>query len=211
VRKTVPLLAASPRCASGASCVSYSTLGEPSKLSRGNPGPRCFACEKQRGEFEVEAAALKLKTVKHRQVKKPSRSEGYEPEVRSGAERFSELPTTERAGAALVGHQDAEVSRASAIRESSRASVLTCERRLQSALVSNDARLTRRWSRSLREARARLLWAEADRIIGANEIPPTSSTTDTTTSDQASQAAARPLIPPTLRSCPPVRCIMTPL
>jgi hypothetical protein len=50
-----------------------------------------------------------------------------------------------------------------------------------------------------------------DRVIRANEIPPTSSTTDTTTSDQASQAAARPLIPPTLRSCPPVRCVMTPL
>jgi hypothetical protein len=130
VRKTLTAL----RCASGAECVSYPTLGEPSKLSRGNPGPRCFACEKQRKEFEVEAAALKLKTAKHRQVKKPSRSEGYEPEV----------------------------SRASAIRERRRASVLTCERGLQSAIVSDDARLTRRWSRSLREARARLLWAEAD-------------------------------------------------
>jgi hypothetical protein len=134
VRKTVLLPAASLRCASGASCVSYPTLGEPSKLSRGNPGPRCFACEKQRGEFEVEAAALKLRTVKHQQVKKPGRSEGYEPEV----------------------------SRASAIRERRRVSVLTCERGLQSAIVLGDARLTRRWSRSLREAQARLLWAEAD-------------------------------------------------
>ena len=44
-----------------------------------------------------------------------------------------------------------------------------------------------------------------DRVIRANEIPPTSSTTDSTTSDQASQAAARVLIPPTpstLISCP---------
>jgi len=137
-------------------------LGEPSKLSRGNPGPRCFACERQRKEFEVEAAAAKLKAAKHRQVKRPRRSEGYEPEVRSGAERFMERASTERAGAALVGHQDAEVGRASAIRERCRASVLTCERGLQSALVSNDARLTRRWSRSLRDAKARLLWAEAD-------------------------------------------------
>jgi hypothetical protein len=147
VRKTVLLSAAPLRCASGANCVSYPTLGEPSKLSRGNPGPRCFACEKQRGEFEVEAAALKLKAAKHRQMKKPSRSKDYEPEVRSGAERFSERPTTERA---------------SAIRERRRASVLTCERGLQSAIVSDDARLTRRWSRSLREAQDRLLWAEAD-------------------------------------------------
>jgi hypothetical protein len=162
VRKTVVLSAAPLRCASGVSCVSYTTLGEPSKLSRGNPGPRCFACEKQLGEFEDEAAALKLKAAKHRQMKKPSRSKDYEPEVRSGAERFSERPTTERADAALVGHQDAEVSRASAIRERRRASVLTCERGLQSAIVSEDARLTRRWSRSLREAHDRLLWAEAD-------------------------------------------------
>ena len=134
MRKTVLLPAAPLRCASGTNCVSYSTLGEPSKLSRGNPGPRCFACEKQRKEFEVEAAALKLKTAKHRQVKKPSRSEGHEPEV----------------------------SRASGIRERRRTSVLTCERGLQSAIVLGDARLTRRWSRSLREAQARLRWAEAD-------------------------------------------------
>jgi hypothetical protein len=134
VRKTVLLPAATVRCASGASCVSYPTLGEPSKLSRANPGPRCFACEKQRGEFEDEAVAAKLKTAKHRQVGRPSRSEGYEPEV----------------------------SRASAIRERRRTSVLTCERGLQSAIVLGDARLRRRWSRSLREARARLLWAEAD-------------------------------------------------
>ena len=134
MKKTVLLSAAPLRCASGVSCVSYPTLGEPSKLSRGNPGPRCFACEKQRAEFEVEAAALKLKVAKHWQVKKPSRSKNYQPEVR----------------------------RVSAIRERRRASVLTCERGLQTAIVSGDARLMRRWSRSLREAQARLLWAEAD-------------------------------------------------
>ena len=139
MRQTVQLSAAVLRCASGANCVSYPTLGEPSKLSRANPGPRCFACEKQRAEFEVEgvAAELKaeeLKAAKHRQKEKPSRSEGYEPEV----------------------------SRAWAIRERRRASVRTCERGLQSAIASNDTRLTRRWSRSLRDAKTRLLWAEAD-------------------------------------------------
>ncbi len=155
------------RCERGAKCVSYPTLGEPSKLSRANPGPRCFACEEHRMDFEVrafevEAVAAKAKATKHRQVKRPSRSEGYEPEVRSEAERFSERASTERAGAAVVGHQHAEVSRASAIRERRRASVLTCERGLQSAIVSGDARLTRSWSRSLRDAEARLTWAEAD-------------------------------------------------
>ena len=139
MRQTVQLPAWGLRCASGANCVSYPTLGEPSKLSRANPGPRCFACEKQRADFEVEgvAAELKaeeLKAAKHRQKEKPSRSEGYEPEV----------------------------SRAWALLERRRASVRTCERGLQSAIASNDTRLTRRWSRSLRDAKARLLWAEAD-------------------------------------------------
>jgi hypothetical protein len=134
VRKTVQLSAAALRCASGANCVSYPALGEPSKISRGNPGPRCFACEKQRGELEVKVVAAKLKAAKHRQVKKPSLSEGYEPEV----------------------------SRASEIRERRRMAVLTCERGLRSAIDSDDARLTRRWSRSLREAQARLLRAEGE-------------------------------------------------
>jgi hypothetical protein len=137
-------------------------LGEPSKLSRGNPGPTCFACEKQRRDFEFEAVAAKPKVGKHREVKRPSRSEGYEPEVRNCAKRFSERATTERAGAAFVGHQRAEVSRASAIWERRRASVLTCERGLQFAIVSDDARLMRTWSKSLQDAEARLLWAEAD-------------------------------------------------
>jgi hypothetical protein len=134
VRQTVLLPAAAPRCASGANCVSYSTLGEPSKLSRANPGPRCFACEKQRAEFEEGEVAAQQKAAKHRQTKKPSHSESHEPEL----------------------------SPASAILERRRASVRTCERGLQSAIASNDTRLTRRWSRSLRDAKARLLWAEAD-------------------------------------------------
>jgi hypothetical protein len=162
VRKTVLLPAAALRCASGANCVSYPALGEPSKLSRGNPGQSCFACEKQRGDREVEVFAAKLKAAKHRQVKSPSRSKDYDPNVRREAERFSDRATTERAGAAFVGHQHAEVSHASAIPERRRASVLTCKRGLQSAIVSGDARLTRSWSRSLRDAEARLLWAEAD-------------------------------------------------
>ena len=134
MRQTVLLPAAVPRCASGANCVSYSTLGEPSKLSRANPGPRCFACEKQRADFEEGGVGAQQKAAKHRQTKTPSHSEAHEPEV----------------------------SPASAILERRRASVRTCERGLQSAIASNDTRLTRRWSRSLRDAKARVLWAEAD-------------------------------------------------
>jgi hypothetical protein len=147
---------AARRCASGANCVSYSTLGEPSKLARGNPGARCFACEKQRAEREVEVFAANLTDAKHRQVKRPSPSKDSDPKVRS------ERATTKGAGAAAGGHQHAEVRHASAIRERRKASVLTCKRGLQSAIVSGDARLTRRWSRSLRDAEGRLLWAESE-------------------------------------------------
>ena len=135
------LPAAAPRCASGANCVSYPTLGEPSKLSRANPGPRCFACEKQRAEFEEGGVAAQLKAAKHRQTKKPNHSEAHE----------------------------SEVSPASAILERRRGSVRTCERGLQSAIASNDARLTRRWSKALRDAQARLLWAEADLEASENK------------------------------------------
>jgi len=78
--------------------------------------------------------AAKPKAGTFREVKRPSRSEDYVPEV----------------------------SRASAIRERRRASVLTCERGLQSAMDSDDARLMRTWSKALRAAEARLLWAEAE-------------------------------------------------
>jgi hypothetical protein len=53
-----------PRCANGVHCVAYPTLGEPSKLSRGNPGPRCFACKERRAAPKLEAAAAESKAVK---------------------------------------------------------------------------------------------------------------------------------------------------
>jgi hypothetical protein len=67
----------------------------------------------------------------------------------------------EGADAAFVGHQHTEESRALANRERRRASVLTCERGLHSAIDSGDVRLARMWSKALREAKARLLLAEA--------------------------------------------------
>ncbi len=73
---------------------------------------------------------------------KATKPKATKPKERSSAERFHE--------------------RLSAIRERRRASVLTCERGLQSAIVSDEARLMRTWSKSLRDAEARLLWAEAD-------------------------------------------------
>ena len=61
-----------------------------------------------------------------------------------------------------VGRELSEAERAREVWERRRRSVLTCEGGLRSALASGDERLVRRWSRSLREAEARLAWAEAD-------------------------------------------------
>ena len=56
-------------------------------------------------------------------------------------------------------------------------------------------------------------WRSATVELAArdNTSPPTSSATDSATSDQASQAAARLFVPPTPRPCSAVRCAMTPL
>ena len=140
-RKTV----AEPRCANGVNCVAYPALGEPSKLSRGNPGPRCFACEEEeqrRVASNSEATAAK---------------EGDESGKANGSRRAKSNGVEEQGGAEL-----SEAARAREVWERRRRSVLTCEGGLRSALASGDERLVRRWSRSLREAEARLAWAEAD-------------------------------------------------
>ena len=130
MRKTVE----EPRCSSGIRCVAYPALGEPSKLSRSNPGTRCFACEERRAASELKTAATnKKKAVERRKHLKEN-----------------------------AGREHTEVERAREVWERRRRSVLTCERGLRLALASGDERLVRRWSRSLREAEDRLAWAEAD-------------------------------------------------
>jgi hypothetical protein len=133
-RKTVN----EPRCSNGESCVAYPALGQPAKLSRGNPGTRCFACEERRVAFELKTAAADKKAVERRKA----------IELRWGKNNRLE--------------DHAEVDRAREVWERRSRSVLTCERGLRSALASGEARLVRRWSRSLRDARVRLAWAEAD-------------------------------------------------
>jgi hypothetical protein len=136
---------AQPRCAKGANCVAFPTLGEPSKLSRGNPGPRCFACEERR-------AASQLKRVAAKEKKAVEDGEEVSESRWGKSKRLEEH----------VGREHAEVGRAYVVLERRRKSVLTCERGLRSALASGDEHLVRRWSRSLRDAKARLAWAEAD-------------------------------------------------
>ncbi len=134
-------LAAAPRCASGKNCVAYPALGEPAKLSRGNPGRRCFACQERRA-----ASRLGLAVAEDAQPEKAG-------EPRRGRSGGLEEPS---------GGGNADADSAREVRERRRRSVLTCERGLRSAIASGDERLVRRWSRSLREAEERLAWAEAD-------------------------------------------------
>jgi hypothetical protein len=67
--------AAAPRCSNGKRCVAYPTLGEPAKLSRGNPGPRCFACEERRAVAQLKVTAVKLKAIEPRKSNETSDSE----------------------------------------------------------------------------------------------------------------------------------------
>jgi hypothetical protein len=45
------------RCSAGERCVSHAALGEPAKLSRGNPGPLCFACGERSAASALGGAA----------------------------------------------------------------------------------------------------------------------------------------------------------
>ena len=136
-------LAVAPRRASGKNCVAYPALGEPAKLSRGNPGRRCFACQERRAARRLGLA------VGEDEVARPEKA----GEPRRGWSGGLETPSS-------GGHADADSARE--VVERRKRSVLTCERGLRSALASGDERLARRWSKSLREAEERLAWAEAD-------------------------------------------------
>jgi hypothetical protein len=135
---------AAPRCSNGAKCVAFPTLGEPAKLSSGNPGPRCFACEER-------SAISALKRAVAKETKGTGSQEANEPR-RDKSNRLKEH----------VGKKHAEVGGSYVVLERRRKSVLTCERGLRSALASGDERLVRRWSRALRDAETRLAWSEAD-------------------------------------------------
>ena len=139
MRKTIE----EQRCSNGIRCVAYHALGEPSKLSSGNPGTTCFACEERRAASELKTARASKKAAELRKTKAPHRSKD------NGLVEH-------------VGQEHAQVKRAREVLERRRMSVLTCERGLRSALASGDERLVHKWSRSLREAEDRVAWAEAD-------------------------------------------------
>ena len=133
-----------PRCSNGIHCVAYPSFDEPSTLSRSNRGTRCFAGEEQDTASNSEAPA----------AERDSSGVGR-PEIHTGARAMVWKSSTSVGG--VPGSSSARE-----VWERRKRSVLTCERGLRSALASGDERLVRRWSRSLREAEERLVWAEAD-------------------------------------------------
>jgi hypothetical protein len=151
------------RCSNGTDCVAYPTLGEPAKLSRGNPSPRCFACEARRVAAELEAVAEPKDEQPRKAKGKANRSRrSKKPKERICMKPSCERPVAERDGAAVVCREHAEESRAAAVRERRRAWVLTCEQAVRSAIASGDERLERRWAKLLLAAEVSLDQAEAE-------------------------------------------------
>jgi hypothetical protein len=177
----MPKPAAAPRCANGARCVAYPTLGEPAKLSRGNPGPRCFACEERRATVELEAAVDMAKDEGHRKasgsrkMSRSRRSGSNKPKERNCMKPSCERPVVKWRGTALLCREHAEESRAAAVWERRSAWVLTCERVVRSAIASGDERLERRWAKFLRAAEVSFGDAEADLRLAEIRARPTTA------------------------------------
>jgi hypothetical protein len=157
-----------PHCSNGTACVAFPALGQPSKLSRSNPGPRCFACEERRVASELHRAAAA-------KVKKNNNAGGQRPAAPTEDPTISAPATaarcakgscrrlaTEWDGEAYVCGEHAKVGRARTVVERRRRTVRTCEEGIRSALASEDERLWRKWARLLREAQGRLADAEED-------------------------------------------------
>jgi hypothetical protein len=161
------------RCSNGAGCVAYPALGEPAKLSRGNPGPRCFACEERRVAAELEAVAACSRDEQHRKANRSRPGKRDKPEERTCTKRPCERPVAERDGAAVVCREHAEASRAAKARDRRIAWVLTCERAVRSAIASDDEHSERRWAKLLLAAEVSLAEAEAELRVAEIKARPT--------------------------------------
>jgi hypothetical protein len=166
--------AAALRCSNERDCVVYSTLGEPAKLSRSNPGLVCFACEERRIAAELEVGAANYKKAQRRKASGTGKVDrlrlgrGNQAKERVCMQASCERPVAERAGTAVLCREHAEVSRATAVQERRRAWVLTCERVVRSAIAAGDERLERRWAKLL--LAAEVSFAEAEATLHVAEI-----------------------------------------
>jgi hypothetical protein len=178
----MPGSAAALRCSNGTDCVAYPILGEPAKLSRGNPGPWCFACEERRVAAEVEVAAARSRDEKRRKAtgspkaKRSHLGKKNRPEERICMKPSCERPVAESDGTAVFCREHAEANRATAVRERRRAWVLACERAVRSAIASGDERLERRWAKLLIAAEVSFAEAEAELRVAEIRAQPTTAT-----------------------------------
>jgi hypothetical protein len=150
------------QCSNGTDCVAYPALGQPSKLSWGNPGTTCFACQERRVASELKAAAKGKTSNRTREAELPL-LQGHERQAPNTCARRSCIrPATEWDGMTYLCGEHATAQRARVIQERSKSWASSCEEKWRSAHASGDEALARRWWRSLREAQARLAEAEAN-------------------------------------------------
>ncbi len=135
------------RCSAGERCVSRAALGRPAKLSRGNPGPLCFACEERRAATEMGGAAKPVAAL----------MEERGPRTRGGGRR-----SADRTGGVGKDPASLKVRRAREWREGRAGWALTCGRNLRDALAAGDEALARKWFSLWEGAEAALAVAEAD-------------------------------------------------
>lgn len=154
------------QCSAGERCASYAALGEPARLSRGNTGALCFACQERSGAAALKSAAAKAKPASGREDKQERPAEGGH---RRGQDRQSPTcakgscgrPAIEWQYGARVCREHAEAGRAREWQERRDMWALCCERNLRNALSAGDEALARKWSGLLDEARASLALAKA--------------------------------------------------
>jgi hypothetical protein len=150
-------------------------LGEPAKLSRGNPGPWCFACAERRIAAEVEAAAAKSKDEQSRKANRSHLGKRNKPKEHICMKRSCERPVAGSDGTAIFCREHAEASRVTALWERRRAWVFSCERAVRSAIASGDERLERRWAKLLLAAEVSFAEAEAELRVAEIRAQPTTA------------------------------------
>ena len=160
------------RCSAGERCVSHAALGEPAKLSRGNPGPLCFACGERSAASPLGEAARAKPVSGPGDDRRPlARGEGRRGEGLRGAGGRKahacsagrcERPAVEGHGGTRFCREHAEAHRAREWRQGRAEWTLTCERNLRDALTTADEDRARKWSALLKGAEVALVRAKAD-------------------------------------------------
>ena len=156
------------RCSAGERCASYAALGQPAKLSRGNPGPLCYACGERHAASLLRKAAAPpggSRGQGGRGAETPAPAAGEPARVGgnvSCAKGSCPRPASERLRGVVLCRAHADADRAGRWREERARWARSCDGKLREALDSGDEEQARKWEGLLEEARVRLAWAEAD-------------------------------------------------